>query len=85
MSDPVFASIEAQAEAWSDRVEIQNMVETTSAVFAKWASPEILSRFRQQMMAVIQQAYIEGVASTTSDQTGYEMPLSGDTPEDGGA
>jgi len=56
-----FETAEAMAEAWSDRVEIQRMVETTSAVFAKWASPEPLSRFRQQMMAVIQQAYIEGV------------------------
>jgi len=62
-SEREFETAEAMAEAWSDRVEIQRMVETTSAVFAKWASPELLSRFRQQMMAVIQQAYIEGVAA----------------------
>lgn len=62
-SEREFETAEAMAEAWSDRVEIQRMVETTSAVFAKWASPELLSRFRQQMMAVIQQAYIEGVGS----------------------
>jgi len=55
-----FESVEARAEAWSDRVEIQDMVEATTAVFAKWSSPEILSRFRQQTMAVIQQAFIEG-------------------------
>lgn len=58
-----FETVEAMAEAWSDRVEIQRMVETTSAVFAKWANPELLSRFRQQMMGVIQQAYIEGVSA----------------------
>jgi len=58
-----FETAEAMAEAWSDQVEVQRMVETTSAVFAKWASPELLSRFRQQMMGVIQQAYIEGVAA----------------------
>jgi len=58
-----FATAEAMAEAWSDRIEIQRMVETTSAVFARWASPDLLSRFRQQMMGVIQQAYIEGVGA----------------------
>lgn len=65
MSD--FAIAEARAEAWSDRVEIQRMVEATTAVFAKWSSPEILSRFRQQVMAVIQQAYIEGYAEAVGD------------------
>lgn len=67
---------EARAEAWSDRVEIQNMVEITSSVFAKWASPELLSRFRQQMMGVIQQAYIEGAVEArthpASDQSDTE-------------
>ncbi len=55
-----FDNVEARAEAWSDRAEIQRMVEATTGVFAKWSSPEILSRFRQQFMAVVQQAYIEG-------------------------
>ena len=62
-SEREFETAEAMAEAWSDRVEVQHMVDVTSAVFAKWASPELLSRFRQQMMAVIQQAYIEGVGA----------------------
>lgn len=67
---------EARAEAWSDRIEIQNMVEATSAVFAKSTSPELLSRFRQQIMAVIQQAYIEGSVEArtrpASDQSDTE-------------
>ena len=58
--DESFDNVEARAEAWSDRAEIQRMVEATTGVFAKWSSPEILSRFRQQFMAVVQQAYIEG-------------------------
>lgn len=55
-----FLEAEALAEAWSDRPEIQRMVEVSTGVFAKWASAELLSRFRQQVMGVIQQAYIEG-------------------------
>lgn len=57
-------NIEAVAEAWSDRPEVQAMVEATTSVFAKWASPELLSRFRQNMMGVIQQAYMEGALRT---------------------
>lgn len=72
-----FETIEAQAEAWSDRVKIQHMVEANSAVFAKWASPELLSRFRQQMMAVIQQAYIEGAAEAAP-----ASPLPGGGPHE---
>ncbi|WP_453978601.1 hypothetical protein [Brevundimonas sp. Marseille-Q4549] len=69
-----FETAEAMAEAWSDRVEIQHMVETTSAVFAKCTSPEILSRFRQQMMAVIQQAYIEGVGARIEAMRSHPSP-----------
>lgn len=69
--DESFDNVEARAEAWSDRAEIQRMVEATTGVFAKWSSPEILSRFRQQFMAVIQQAYIEG----------YDAALSPEAPE----
>lgn len=58
-----FMDAEARAEAWSDRVEIQEMISVTSAVFAKWASPKLLSRFRQQMAAVVQQAFIEGISN----------------------
>jgi len=60
--DRLFQSVEARAEAWSDSLEIQHLVEATTSIFAKWASPDLLSRFRQQMMAVIQQAFIEGFA-----------------------
>ena len=63
VGDEAFLGAEARAEAWSDRVEIKEMVDVTSVVFAKWASPELMSRFRQQMMAVIQQAFIEGVSA----------------------
>lgn len=58
-----FPTTEARAEAWSDGVEIQRLVEGITSVFAKWTSPEILSRFRQQVMALAQQGYIEGYAA----------------------
>lgn len=57
---PAFANVEARAEAWSDRIEIQHMVASLTAVFERATSPELLSRFRQQVMTVIQQAFIEG-------------------------
>lgn len=78
---PSFADVEAMAEAWSDRPEVQTMVETVTGVFSKWASPEIMSRFRQQMMALVQQGYAEGYIAAPSPAApeGVEgVPWSGD-------
>lgn len=59
-------SVEARAEAWSDSAEIVRMVDGMTEVFAKWATPDLLSRFRQQVAAVIQQAFIEGHADAAA-------------------
>lgn len=63
---------EARAEAWADQAEVQAMVDALSEVFRKWAPQPILSRFREQMMAVLQQAFIEGTMRPTAPASGSD-------------
>lgn len=66
------------AERWAEKPAIRRMAQACASVFSKWASDDIISRFHEQMIALMKQSFVEGAlhcrAHPVPGQDGWRAP-----------
>lgn len=52
--------LDARATEWMDETGVRRMFDAIGSAFEKHASPELVTRFREQMYAIGHQCFLEG-------------------------
>ena len=67
------AFLDARAERWLGDAQVRAMIDVSPDVLARWASPEILARFRATIERMVRNAYVEGAADAWADVTARRL------------
>lgn len=84
LADRQIDFLEARAEEWMADDGVQRMFNAIASVFEKWASQEIMDRFRQKLHEIGRQCYVEGALraweeiSAQQRQRGTPLPSPSD-------
>lgn len=73
--------LEAKAEEWMTDVGVQRMFNAIGSVFEKWASQELMDRFRQQLHVIGRQCFVEGALRAWDDIAEQQRALGRPLPE----
>ena len=60
ISNSMMDHLDARADEWMQQTDVVAATHAMCAVFAKWASPEILHRFRGMLEAQFHLCFVEG-------------------------
>lgn len=52
--------LDAKADGWMEETSVRNMFNAIASVFEKWASQDIMDRFREKLYTIGHQCFVEG-------------------------
>lgn len=58
--EAILGTADELAERWAEKPAIRRMAQACASVFSEWASDDIISRFHDQMIALMKQSFVEG-------------------------
>lgn len=77
--EAILGTADELAERWAEKPAIRRMAQACASVFSEWASDDIISRFHEQMIALMKQSFVEGAlhcrAHPAPEQGWPELPV----------